>query len=1101
MFLENKPAIAPLSDEQLRQSIYVATLLALFLPPFIGGTLMGVMGFYPLPEFYFIFFSYSGVYMLVVVTGMLSLLPRVYRYIVGLPQMEVEQAGLQAKRIFSRLPGYLLAFVTVYSIFGALSADISLESLGYEHYALHDHLYNQFGIIPVILITAFPIFFFFVDRLGRYLGPRGVSVTAVPLWLKLLLLGIVTPLLIDSVLIGYYYNRTGYFQLETLVLWFSLLGLAVGGTWFAWRSLQQGIAPLEQFLASHYDSSGSAASNCPTPLSLDELGVLTSRFAGLITTQNELAENLKRAETLASAVIDNAGALVTVLDKEGRFVRFNHACEQISGYFFEDVEGKYPWDTVLPTEEADTVRRQAFEAMANDPTVMEGYYINDWISRDGERHLIEWSNTLILDNGRMEYMVSVGIDITERKQTEENLLQSREQLNEAQRIARLGSWTLNLKSNQLVWSDEIFRLFELDRENFEPSYEAFLEAIHPDDRALVSQAYAESLENRRPYKITHRLLLGEGRIKFVEESCETLYDEAGNPVISHGTVQDVTEQKLAEDTISLYANVFRHSAEAIMITDHDNRIVAINPALASLTGYTLDELVGKNPRILASGLTSQETYDEMWTALEQVGYWHGELNDRRKNGEVYPKWATVSVIRDEAGKAVNYIASFSDITERKAAEERIYHLAHHDALTGLYNRFSLEERMGQAVAQARRDDDQLAVLFIDLDRFKVINDTLGHHVGDTLLVEVAKRLKESVRDSDIVARLGGDEFVIVLTRVESSDVVASVAETIVERVGALYKIGSHELRSSPSIGIGIFPRDGRDVDELMKNADMAMYHAKEQGRNNYQFFTEEFNNAAHERMMLEHGLRAALEKNQFELYYQPKVEAVDGRISGVEALIRWNHPEHGLVMPDKFISIAEEAGLIGSIGDWVLNEVCRQHEIWREQEGVSLKMAVNLSPEQLRDPSMVDRLRETMAKYHIAGDELELEITETAVMSDAEHAIEQMEAIRTAGVCLAIDDFGTGYSSLALLKSFPIQTLKLDRAFVRDIEKDENDAAICLATISLAHDLGLKAVAEGVETEEQKEFLKSHKCDSLQGSLFSRPLPADEVIEYIKSKP
>ena len=1095
-----KLTIEPLSDKQLQHSIYVAALLALLLPPFIGGTLMGIMGFYPLPEFYFIFFSYSGVYFLTVLALVLTLLPRAYHYIVGLGKMEHKQAERQARYIFFRLPWFLLTTITLYSIFGALSSDISLESLGYRHYALHDHLFNQYGIIPAVLITTFPIFFYFVDRLGRYLGPRGLSVTAVPLWVKLLMLGIVTPLLIDSLLIGYYYNRTGYFQFETLVLWFSLLGLAVGGTWFAWRSLQQGISPLEQFLASQYDDKDEIIREYPVPLSLDELGVLTSRFSSLIKTQNELTENLKRTESLANAVIDNAGALVVVLDNEDRIVRFNRACERISGYSFEEVVGKFPWDTVLPAEQADSTREQAFEALANDPSTMEGHYVNDWMNRNGERHLIEWANTLITDNGQMEYMVAVGVDITERKQAEEKLLQSSELLNEAQRIARVGSWTLNMKTNRLIWSDEIFRLFELDKDHFEPSYDAFLKAIHPDDRELVNRAYIDSLQSRRPYKITHRLLFDDGRIKFVEEACETLFDEEGNPALSQGTVQDITEQKLAEETISLYANVFRHSAEAIMITDLDNRIVAINPALTQLTGYSLDELVGKNPQILASGLTSQATYEEMWDALEDAGHWHGELNDRRKNGEIYPKWATISVVRNDAGKVVNYIASFNDITERKAAEERINHLAHHDALTGLYNRFSLEDRMGQAIAQAQREENQLAVLFIDLDRFKVINDTLGHHVGDALLVEVAKRLQASVRDSDIVARLGGDEFVIVLTGFDNAELVASTAEKVVERVSTPYKIGDHELRSSPSIGISIFPGDGRDVDNLMKNADIAMYHAKEQGRNNYQFFTEEFNKVAHERMALEHDLRVALEKGQLELYYQPKVEALDGRISGLEALVRWNHPEHGLVMPDKFISIAEESGLIEPLGDWVLNEACRQYDLWRRQEGLSLKMAVNLSPKQLCDPNLVNRLQATMKKYQIAEGELELEITETAVMTNAELAIEQMKAIRAAGVCLAIDDFGTGYSSLSHLKSFPIQVLKIDRTFVRDIEKNESDAAICLAAISLSHDLGLKVVAEGVETEAQKDFLISHKCDTLQGYLFSRPLPADKVMEYIKEK-
>lgn len=1094
----NKCVLKPLSDKQLQKSIYIAALLALFLPPFIGGTLMGVVGYHPLPEFYFTFFSYTGLYIFCVSLLVIPQLPRVNRYIVNLANIERKQAELKARYVFIRLPWFLLITITIYSIFGSLSVDLSMESLGYKNYTLQDHLQNQFGIIPVVLITTFPIFFYFVDRLGRYLSPRGLSVIAVPLWLKLLMLGIVTPLLIDSLLISYYFNRTGYFEFITLVLWFSLLGIAVGSTWFAWRSLRQSIMPLEQFLASKYDECNNNIPDYPVPLSLDEFGVLTSRFGSFIRKQNELTESLKRTESLANAVINDAGALVVVLNNEGRIVRFNRACEQISGYKFEEVENKFPWDTVLPKESADLVREQAFDVLANDPSVLSGYYINEWISRDGERSLIEWNNTVIIENDKLDYVVSVGIDITERDQAERKLLQNSEQLNEAQRIAKLGSWTFDLNAKQLIWSDEIFRLFELDMEKTKPTYHTFLNMVHPEERDLVNQVYTDSLKNKQPYTLTHRLLFNDGRIKYVDETCETTFDEAGRALISYGTVQDVTERELAQKKINLYASVFRHSVEAIMITDHDNRIVAINPALVKLTGYNIDELIGRNPKIISSELTPKTTYKEMWNALNATGFWHGELIDKRKNGETYPKRATISVVPNDQGKAINYIASFSDITERKEAEEHIFRLAHHDVLTGLFNRLSLEDRMGQAIVQAKRDNYKLAVMFIDLDRFKIINDTLGHHVGDALLVEVAKRLHESVRDSDIVARLGGDEFVIVLTGIEDIRLVANIAKQIVDSLGIAYKIDVHELHSTPSIGISTFPRDGINADDLMKNADTAMYHAKDEGRNNYQFYTDEFNKIAHERMTLEYDLHVALEKEQFVLHYQPKIDTLDGSISGLEALLRWNHPEQGLLMPDKFISIAEETGLIEPIGDWVLNEACRQSNLWHCQEGISLKMSVNLSPKQLRDPKLVERLHEIMEKYKIAENKLELEITENAVMTNTEQAINQMAAIREAGVYLAIDDFGTGYSSLAYLKSFPIQVLKIDRTFVRDIEEDEDDAAICRATISLSHDLGLTVVAEGVETEAQKDFLKSHKCDTLQGYLFSRPLPASEVLQYIK---
>lgn len=699
-------------------------------------------------------------------------------------------------------------------------------------------------------------------------------------------------------------------------------------------------------------------------------------------------------------------------------------------------------------------------------------------------------------NGKQQLLVTLD-DIGERKATENALFDSQEQLKDAQRIAKIGSWSLDISTNRLSWSDEVFRLFEINPDKFGASYEAFLDAIHPDDRTMVDKTYTRSLVNHQPFEITHRLLLSDGRIKYVRETCETLYDEADNPILSNGTAQDITKESMSSKEMALYASAFHNSAEAIVITDRDNKIITVNKPTSQLTGYSLSELKGKAPSIFAAGHTPQKTYDRMWDALRKEGKWQGELFDRRKNGEVYPTWTTISVVRDEGGQVANYIANFIDITDRKAADEQIHHLAHHDHLTGLNNRFSLQQRLEQAIVQARRNSSQLALMFIDMDNFKVINDTLGHQIGDALLIEVAARLGDAIRESDIVARIGGDEFVVIYTSIDSDISAAPMAAFITHTLSQPYHIEGNELHSSPSIGISIFPNDGGDAGTLMKTADTAMYHAKELGRNNYQFFTTEMNAAANERMILEQDLRSAQESKQFELYYQPKVDSINEEIIGVEALIRWNHPQQGLVAPDKFIPIAEETGLIRTLGQWVLDEACRQLAVWHEQGIVSIKMAVNLSPKQLRDPQIIKHLQECLTKHNIDAADLELEVTETAAMANAEQAIELMKQIRAVGVELAIDDFGTGYSSLAYLKLFPIQTLKLDRTFVRDIEEDENDAAICKATIALAHNMGMKVVAEGVETEAQKEFLTSHHCDILQGYLFSRPVPAGEATKLL----
>lgn len=568
-------------------------------------------------------------------------------------------------------------------------------------------------------------------------------------------------------------------------------------------------------------------------------------------------------------------------------------------------------------------------------------------------------------------------------------------------------------------------------------------------------------------------------------------------VSKHFLLNEMEKRKVSEQEVMLYVDIFEHSNEAILITDKNNIIISVNPALIRLTGYSKKDLVGKNPSILSSKSISKPIYQKMWQELNEKGIWQGELIDRRKNGEVYPKWTSISVIRDRKGKIINYIARFTDISECKEAEKKIYHLAHHDILTGLYNRTSFESMLEQAISHANRVNTALAVMFIDMDRFKVINDSLGHDVGDKLLQEVAQRLENSVRDTDFVARIGGDEFIVVLTDIEKMISVAAIAEKIVNNLRQLYIIDSYDVNSSPSIGISMFPEDGYEVKTLMKNADIAMYHAKEQGRNNYQFFTEELNLSVQERLKIESNLKTALAENEFDLYYQPKIHAKTKKIIGVEALVHWSHPTYGLIEPNKFIPICEETGIIKQLGYSVINKACQQLKHWKAQ-GIFVTVSVNLSAKQLQEVNLVSRLQEIMSEHQIEKNELELEITETAAMQDTALSIRQMEQLNEMGIRLSIDDFGTGFSSLSYLKLFPIQVLKLDRAFVRDIPTDENDRAICAATISLAHKLGLKVVAEGIETLEQQAFLNNLDCDYFQGFLYSKPLPELSITQFIQ---
>ncbi len=567
----------------------------------------------------------------------------------------------------------------------------------------------------------------------------------------------------------------------------------------------------------------------------------------------------------------------------------------------------------------------------------------------------------------------------------------------------------------------------------------------------------------------------------------------------HVVWRDISQRKRAEARVNLLATAFRHSGEAIVITDSEANILEVNKAFTRYTGYAPEEVIGRNPRILSAGRTERETYREMWVALAADGFWQGELWDRHKDGHSYPKLLTISAVRDEKGRTLNYIGNFTDITERKAAEERIQFLAHHDALTQLPNRIGFGLMAQQAIVRARRDASRFALLFIDLDRFKDINDTLGHHSGDDLLVEITTRLKAALRESDIVARFGGDEFVVVLPEVDAASTV-TVVDKLMRQACRSFRIERHEFHPTLSIGISLFPDDSDKLDELMRNADLAMYKAKAEGRNQYHFYTPAMNHLAIERLAVENSLRRALENSEFFLHYQPQIDGDSGRVIGVEALVRWQSPERGLVPPNQFIPVAEESGLIDPLGDWILREAVRQLAEWREAGLAGIQMAVNLSARQLQNAALVDCVRGLFAEFRLLPGDLELEVTESMAMQKPEQTIDCMHRLREVGVQFAVDDFGTGYSSLAYLKKLPIDRIKLDRSFVMDIEHDANDATICAATIAMAHGIGLEVVAEGVETAAQLAYLLRHECENLQGYYFSRPLAAADCAAYIRNR-
>jgi diguanylate cyclase (GGDEF)-like protein/PAS domain S-box-containing protein len=560
---------------------------------------------------------------------------------------------------------------------------------------------------------------------------------------------------------------------------------------------------------------------------------------------------------------------------------------------------------------------------------------------------------------------------------------------------------------------------------------------------------------------------------------------------------DITERVRAEARLRQAATVFEHTREGVVITDPQRNIIAVNAAFSEITGYSEAEVIGRNPGMLKSGRHDKQFYQQMWASVNQTGYWHGEIWNRRKSGEIFPEWQTISVVRDDSGAVTNYVAVFSDISSIRESEATLEHLAHHDSLTGLPNRLLFTSRVEHALKRAQRDGQSVALLFVDLDHFKNINDSLGHPVGDLLLVQAAERLLAVVRDEDTVARLGGDEFTLLLEGLRDARGVAHIAAKIVEVFNEPFNVDGHELHVGVSIGISLSPADGEDFPILLRNADAAMYHAKARGRNGYQFYTAELTASALERMSLENNLRQALKLDQFEVYYQPQVDLSSGRVIGAEALLRWNHPEMGLVGPDRFIPVAEDTGLIIPIGGWVLQAACRQLRQW-QHDGLPLKrVSVNLSGQQLQRGDLVATVREALAESGLAAQSLELEITEGFIMQQAEKAIEVLDQLRALGVTLSIDDFGTGYSSLAYLKRLPIDTLKIDKSFVRDIPHDLNDEAIARAIIALATSLQLGVIAEGIETAEQHTFLLNQGCGQGQGYLFSPPVPAAQFVSYL----
>lgn len=803
-----------------------------------------------------------------------------------------------------------------------------------------------------------------------------------------------------------------------------------------------------------------------------------------VVAQQELA--------LYGRVFEASSEGIVVTDAQGLIVAVNPALEALSGYSREELLGQ---PALALEHRLSGERLEKVLAIATNEGRWQGEF--EALRKDGVAYPTMLSINAVLDAGGVpSHYVSILSDLSIAKTAERQLAESERKFRAFVELSLVGLYVV--QDGKLVYANpELARV--LGYQNPDELIGLPVEAVTaPEDLALLRENHRRRLAGELDsVRYTYRGMRRDGSYLWTEAHGR-LFDYQGRPAVI-GIALDVSQRVEAEMQSRLAARVFESASEGILITDAESRIVAVNPAFTRITGYSAQQAIGKVSRMLMRQDARAEFNHEMLDHLTRDGHWQGEMRDRRLNGEWYPVWMSISAVRDDSDRISSYVGVFTDYTSRKEAENRLHYLANHDGLTGLLNRSGLMSQLEHEINRAKARRQSLAVLFLDLDRFKAINDTLGHGIGDRLLVAATERLRNQVKETDLVGRLGGDEFTIVLENLDAPEIAADVASRIVNAMSQHFVIDGHELFVTASVGVAVYPSDGMDATSLLKNADVAMYRAKERGKNTYQFFAKEMNAQAFEHLLLENSLRHALERHEFELHYQPQVATATGSVVGVEALIRWRHPELGLVPPAQFISMAEQNGLIVPIGAWVLREACRQGRVWLDAGHALTHVAVNLSARQFADDKLLETIRNALAESRLPASMLELEITESTIMQKPQEAVTVLHQLREMGVALSIDDFGTGYSSLVSLKQYPLDNLKIDRGFVSGIPHDPDDQAITEAIVAIARKMRLKVVAEGVETIEQFDFLRAAGCDIVQGYLLGRPMPAADLAAMLSA--
>ncbi|MDP2371982.1 EAL domain-containing protein [Rhodoferax sp.] len=802
----------------------------------------------------------------------------------------------------------------------------------------------------------------------------------------------------------------------------------------------------------------------------------------------------KQTMQLRDRALEKVQEGVALANAERRLTYVNEAFEQLTGYSRAELIGKSC--SVLQGPKTDGQVIQDIRDCLSTLRPFNGELLN--YRKDGSTFWNAVSITPILDtDGKLIEFFGVQRDVTAARDAALALRKSQEQMELVLKGSNDGIWDWNVVDDMIERSRRWYEMLGYDPQVFPHFRSSWAHIVHPDDVARINAEMDQLLAGQSVrYEMNLRLRHKQGHYLSMLSRGYILRDQSGKAMRVAGTTTNLTDQREKEAKLSLAAAVFLQSREGITITDAKLNIIMVNKAFTDITGYCEAEVLGENPRIQSSGRHDKAFYQSMWAAINERNRWEGEIWNRRKDGAIYCQWLAISALRDAAGQVTHYIGNFTDLSDAKAAESRILWLSHFDALTGLPNTTLLRDRTAHAISMVQRRSEPLTMMLLGIDHFKAVNDAMGHKFGDQVLIDVARRLSASVREQDTVARLAGKEFMLILPGT-APEGAAHLSRELLCKLSQPYQVGAEEVTLTASIGLASYPANGGDFDHLFKSAEIAMHRAQANGRDTFQFYSDELYQQVLARDHMVKALRNAATLDQLQLVYQPLVDLQNGQISGLEALLRWHHPELGQVPPAQFIPLAEESGLIKSIGEWVLQRACRDIRVWLDK-GINVPhVAVNVSTLQFRDADLIDHVKAALATYRVDSALLCLEVTESALMDNVLRSEALLHQLKALGIKLSLDDFGTGYSSLSYLKRFPFDKVKIDQSFVRDITTSQSDTVIVRVIVSMAHGLGLRVIAEGVETEAQCEVMRTSVCDEIQGYFFSRPISAQAIEELM----